>query len=384
MELAQDLRTAAPTSAPDRPWYAIDHLEQIATPALAVYLDRVEHNLQQMIKIASGTSRLRPHVKTHKMAALVHGQLAAGITRFKCATIAEAEMCAQCGAADVLLAHQPVGPGPTRLARLAQLYPRTAFAAIVDDESVLRALSAACAAAGVSLDVYLDLDNGMHRTGIPPGPQALALYHLICHLPHLDPGGLHVYDGHIRDSDPLERTAHAEADFAPVLEFRAELEAAGLPVPRVVAGGTPTFPIHARHRDRECSPGTCIFWDMGYGTRFAELPFLHAALVLSRVISKPSDHRVCLDAGYKAVAADPPLPRLHLFGLEGAQVLVHNEEHLALECPQAAGLRVGDLLYGVPQHICPTCALHREVLVVEKGAVVDRWEVTARDRCLTV
>jgi D-serine deaminase-like pyridoxal phosphate-dependent protein len=383
MELAQDV-TPPQTQTGARPWYAIDGVEQIATPALAVYLDRVEHNLAQMIKLAGGTARLRPHVKTHKMAALVRRQLTAGITRFKCATIAEAEMCAQCGAADVLLAHQPVGPAPARLARLARLYPRTAFGTIADDESVLHALSAACAHAATSLDVYLDLDNGMHRTGIPPGPQAAALYRLICRLPHLEPGGLHVYDGHVRDSDPLQRASHAEADFAPVLEFRDALEAAGLPVPRLVAGGTPTFPVHARHRDRQCSPGTCLFWDMGYSTRFAELPFLHAALVLSRVISKPGETRICLDAGYKAVAADPPLPRLHVFGLPDAQVLVHNEEHLALESAAAGGLRVGDVVYGVPQHICPTCALHREALVVQNGVVVDRWEVTARDRCLTV
>lgn len=367
-----------------RPWYAIDGVEQIATPALAVYLDRVEHNLREMIKLAVGTSRLRPHVKTHKMAEMVRRQLAAGITRFKCATIAEAEMCAQCGAADVLVAQQPVGPGPARLARLAQLYPRTAFGTIVDDEAVLRALAAACSEAGTTLDVYLDIDNGMHRTGIPPGPHALALYRLIHQLPHLEPAGLHVYDGHVRESDPLERAAHGEADFAPVLDFRDALEAAGLCVPRVVAGGTPTFPVHARHRDRECSPGTCVFWDMGYGTRFADLPFVPAALVVSRVISKPGEHRVCLDAGYKAVAADPPVPRLYVFGLEQAQVLVHNEEHLALESPQADSLRVGDVVYGVPHHICPTCALHREALVVQNGAVVDRWNVTARDRSLTV
>lgn len=384
MELAQEVTAASSAQPVSHPWYAIGDVEQIATPALAIYLDRVEHNLSQMVKLAGGTSRLRPHVKTHKMAEIVRRQLAAGITRFKCATIAEAEMCAQCGAADVLLAHQPVGPGPKRLARLAQRYPRTAFGTIVDDADVLRALAAASGEAGVSLDVYLDIDNGLHRTGIPPGAEASELYRLVCHMPHLDPAGLHVYDGHVRECDPQQRAAHAEADFRPVLELRTALEEAGLPVPRLVAGGTPTFPVHARHRDRECSPGTCVFWDMGYGTRFTDLPFLHAALVISRVISKPGPTRVCLDAGYKAVAADPPLPRLHVFGLQDAQVLVHNEEHLALESPRAVDLRVGDVLYGVPQHICPTCALHREALVVQNGVVVDCWQVTARDRCLTV
>lgn len=364
-------------------WYAIQNIAEFSTPALAVFPDRVRENLARINNIAGGPSRVRMHVKTHKMAEVVRMQLAAGITKFKCATVAESEMVARAGAPDVFLSYQPVGPHALRIARLSAAMPQTRFSVMVDDESCLRALGEAVRIAGTKLGVFLDLDNGLHRTGIAPGEAAARLYGLIPTLPGLEPAGLHVYDGHVRDPLLADRIAHAERDFAPVEQLRQQLVRAGLHVPRVVAGGTPTFPVHARHADRECSPGTCIFWDVGYGSKFADLDFLHAAVVVTRVVSKPCDNIVCLDLGYKAIASDSPQPRVSLFDVPDAQPLVHNEEHLAIETAEAARLKVGDVLYGVPIHICPTCALHRDVLVVSDGLVRERWNVVARDRTLT-
>src|SRR6185369_9399818 len=108
---------------PDR-WHIIEDVERLPTPALVVYPDRVDENLRRMIAIAGGVNRLRPHVKTHKMPAMVRRQLALGITRFKCATIAEAEMLASCGAPDIMLAYQPVGPNAMRLAQLAAAHSK--------------------------------------------------------------------------------------------------------------------------------------------------------------------------------------------------------------------------------------------------------------------
>lgn len=365
------------------PWYLIDDANQLPTPALIVYRDRAEENLRRMIAVAGGTERLRPHVKTHKMTQIIEMQLAAGIDKFKCATIAEAEMLARAGAPDVLLAYPIVGPNVGRLVKLAATFPQTRYSALTDDAEALRAISREFAAHGQTIEVLLDIDNGMHRSGVAP-LAAASLYRLLAELPGVKPGGLHVYDGHVRQLDLAERTVAAERDFAAVDELRRTLIEAGLPVPRVVAGGTPTFPIHARRSDLECSPGTCVFWDIGYATKFPDLDFLYAALVLTRVVSKPTADRLCLDLGYKAVSPDNPQPRVSLLDLPDAAQVVHSEEHLAIETSRASDFKVGDCLYGVPFHVCPTVAMHREAIVVENGRVIDRWPVAARDRRLTI
>src|SRR5204863_4495440 len=126
---------------------------------------------------------------------------------------------------------------------------------------------------------------------------------------------LHAYDGHIHDTNVAQRAAACDAAFAPVESLRQKLERAGLPVPRVVAGGTPTFPMHARRAHVECSPGTCVFWDAGYGKKLPDLEFLPSALVLTRVVSKPTPNCLCLDLGHKAIASEMPQPRLVFLNL---------------------------------------------------------------------
>jgi D-serine deaminase-like pyridoxal phosphate-dependent protein len=365
-------------------WYEVTNAAEIDSPAMLVYPERIRENVARMIRYAGGTARLRPHVKTHKIPEVIRLQMEAGITKFKCATLAEAEMVASCGAADVLLAYQLLGPKVPRLAALEKAFPHTNFSTIADDEQAIVDLSKGLSAASVEVEVLLDIDAGMRRTGIAPGPEAVRLYKLIADLPGITPGGLHVYDGQHRQRDLAERTVACEAAFEPILALRRELEEAGLPVPHVVAGGTPTFPVHARHDDRQCSPGTCVFWDASYAGKFPDLDFLHAAVMLTRVVSKPGDNRLCLDLGYKAIASDNPDPRVELLDLPDAKTIVHNEEHLAIESTAASRYRVGDVLYGIPFHVCPTTALHREVVVVENHQAVDRWAVVARDRRLTV
>jgi D-serine deaminase-like pyridoxal phosphate-dependent protein len=310
--------------------------------------------------------------------------MARGLTKFKCATIAEAEMVAGCGAPDVLLAYQPVGPKARRLWQLIKAFPATHFSAIADDAGVIRTLSQSASAAGVTLDLLLDIDCGQHRSGVAAGPRAIDLYRLIAQLPGLKPGGLHVYDGHIHDTDVAARTQACEAAFAPVQTLRRGLSEAGLPVPRIVAGGTPTFPIHARRSEVECSPGTCVLWDFGYATKLPDLDFLPAALLLTRVVSKPGANLLCLDLGHKAVASENPHPRVQLLNLPEAKAVGHSEEHLVVETPRAQEFAVGDCLYGNPWHICPTVALHGQAMVIRNGQVAERWRVAARERALTV
>jgi D-serine deaminase-like pyridoxal phosphate-dependent protein len=368
----------------EAPWYKIGNADEVPSPALLVYPDRIEENIKRMIGIAKGAQRLRPHMKTHKMPEVIRLQMAQGITQFKCATIAEAEMTASCGASEVLLAYQPVGPNVARFVQLIRNFPHTNFSTIADDAGAIRALSNAADTAAHTIELLLDIDCGQHRCGVAPGPKAVELYQLIDSLPGLKAGGLHVYDGHIHDSDLAIRTENCEAAFRPVFALRDELKRAGLPVPRLIAGGTPTFPIHAKRTDVECSPGTCVFWDFGYATKMADQDFLTAALVLTRVISKPGANRLCLDLGHKAIASENPHPRVRLLELPEAQFVTHSEEHLVVETARANEFVLGDCLYGIPWHICPTVALHSEAVVIKNGRAEERWKVTARARVLTI
>jgi D-serine deaminase-like pyridoxal phosphate-dependent protein len=365
-------------------WYRLSNEAEVASPALLLFSERIEENLRQMIALAGDPTRLRPHVKTHKLGPLIERQVALGITKFKAATIAEAEMTAGAGGRDVLLAIPPAGPNVARLCALARKFPGTRFSAVVDDVGATRALGAGAVEAGLTLDVFVDLDCGQHRTGIPAGDQAIELYRLAAATPGLRVAGLHAYDGHIHDPDPEVRRAQCEAAFAPVLALRRKLEELGLPVPTVVAGGSPTFPWHAKCADRECSPGTTVLWDFGYGEKFADQPFQPAAILLTRVVSKPGPHLLCLDLGHKAVAAENPHPRVKFLELPDAKAVSQSEEHLVIETDRAGEFAVGATLHGIPRHVCPTVALYSEATVVRGGAAVERWPILARARRITV
>jgi D-serine deaminase-like pyridoxal phosphate-dependent protein len=368
--------------------YAIADTSKIYSPALLFYKDLIRQNVARAVEMAGSPARLRPHAKTHKTPEVAKIQIDAGITKHKCATLAEAEMLARAGAADVLWAYQPVGPNRLRLAHLLRAYPACRFSVLVDHPTAAEALSATMAAEGHSVDVLLDVDVGQHRTGIAPGPDALALYDMIARLPGLRPGGLHVYDGHNQQEQFHDRQAAALRQAEPALELRKVLERKGLPVPRVVMGGTPTFPVYARLDlpGLECSPGTFVLHDHNYSARFADLSgFVPAALLLTRVVSRPTPTRVTLDLGSKAVASDPPAgKRCRLLDVPDAEAVVHSEEHLVVETPAAERFRPGDEVLAVPAHVCPTVALHRFAYVIEAGRLAGTWEVTARDRVLSV
>jgi D-serine deaminase-like pyridoxal phosphate-dependent protein len=368
------------------PHYAIADTSEVFSPALLFYKDLIRRNLARAVEIAGAPGRLRPHVKTHKTREIVRMELEAGVTKHKCATLAEAELLADCGAPDVLIAYPLVGPNCGRLARLAAAFPGCRFSALADHPRPLQALSQALAAHGQTVDVLVDLDVGQHRTGIAAGPAAAALYEQISRLPGVRPGGLHVYDGHNHQEALAERARAVQDALGPVLELRAALEAKGLPVPRLVAGGTPTFPIFARLDlpGLECAPGTCVLHDHGYGSHFPDMTgFTPAALLLTRVISKPLPNRLTLDLGYKAVASDPPAgQRCVLLNVPDYEPVLQNEEHLVIDTPAADRFQPGDVVFAVPTHICPTCALHRQAYVVEDGRVTGRWDIAARDRVL--
>jgi D-serine deaminase-like pyridoxal phosphate-dependent protein len=364
--------------------YALQNVEEIDSPALLVYEERIDENLRRMVKDAGGAERLCPHVKTHKLPQVVQKQVALGVHRFKAATIAEAEMSAAAGAPQVLLAHAPVGPRAERLVGLVRAFPKTSFAALVDDEGVARYLSGVVSRAGVSVDVLLDLDCGMHRSGIAPGTAAERLYALLDDLPGLRAVGLHAYDGHIHDTDLAVRRARCEEALTPVLALRDHLRQRGFAVSRLVAGGTPTFPLLAARGDVECSPGTSVLWDWGYATQLPDLDYVVAAAMLARVTSRPEPNRLCLDLGHKSIGSEMPQPRALLLGLEDAKLVGHSEEHLVVETPRAANYPVGTPIYALPWHVCPTVNLHSEVVVVRGGRAETRWPVAGRSRRISL
>jgi D-serine deaminase-like pyridoxal phosphate-dependent protein len=370
---------------PATAWFHIDNEAEIASPALLLYRERIEHNLKLMLEIVHGNpARLRPHVKTHKLLQVVQWQIELGITKFKCSTIAEAEMCAMAGAADVVLAMPCVGPGGHRLAELAKKYPQTQFAGIADDEETIRTLASAAQQHGVNLGVFLELDCGMGRTGIVPGEAAAFLVHVIKDTPRLLFRGLHAYDGHIHDAELSVRQEKCAVAYEPVLAFKKRLEGEGVIIKEFLAGGSPTFGIHAQHPDRICSPGTTVLWDFGYGDKHSDLPFLPAAVLLARVISKPGTNRLTLDLGHKSVAPEQPHPRVRFEELPEAVAIMQSEEHLVLETERAHEFLVGQALHGIPRHVCPTVSMHGEAVLVEGGRATQVWPVTARNRKITV
>lgn len=366
------------------PWYSVANAAEVPSPAVLIHPERVAENLRRMIALAGGPDRLRPHVKTHKLPGIIALKLAAGITRFKCATIAEAEMTAAAGGPDVLLAYPTVGPNTRRFTELIRRFPRTRFSTVVDNPGSLAELAQAAGGSRVTVEVLVDLNVGMDRTGIAPGPEAMELYRRVAGTTGLRPGGLHAYDGHLHQAVESERAAAVEAAFGPVWRLRDVLRAAGLPVPRIIASGTPTFALLAREPDVEVGAGTSVLWDAGQPRNCPEFRFLEAAVLLARVISRPTPTRLTLDLGHKAVASEMPHPRVRLMGLEDATVVMHSEEHLVVETPRAADHPVGTVVYGIPTHVCPTVALHSEVVVVRDGRAVENWPVVARARRITV
>ncbi|MDP4223640.1 MAG: D-TA family PLP-dependent enzyme [Bacteroidota bacterium] len=368
----------------EREWYKISNPGEVSSPALLVYPARIEENIRRMISIAGGPDRLRPHVKTHKMSEVVRLQMKLGISRFKCATIAEAEMVAECGAGDILLAYQPVGPNISRIFALKKKYHEARISCLADCEETVVQLSEAAKVEKTRINLYLDINNGMNRTGIKPGEKAAELARMIAGMPNIRLEGLHVYDGHIHEKDFHLRKELCNKAFQHVRSLTSVIRKFYSKPLNIVAGGTPTFPVHASYHEAETSPGTLLLWDYGYSSSYSDLDFLHAAVLLMRVVSKPSEGLICIDLGHKAVAAEMPHPRVKMLGMKDYDFVSQNEEHMVLRSPEADKLKVGDVLYGIPYHICPTVDRYNFVSAVNDGRVTGEWKVEARTRRITI
>lgn len=373
-------------------WFEITNIQALDSPSLLIYAERVRHNIARMIERSGGTERLIPHIKTNKMPAVVEMMLQAGISRFKCATIAEAEMLAMTGANYVVIAHQLVPPKTARLLALKQQYPDVFFASLLDNADTAQQHSDFFTANNTVSDVLLDVNNGMNRSGAPLGEATFVLYKHISGLPHVRLHGLHAYDGHIRSVNFDERKSSVESGFSEVEALCQKITAWQGTPPMVIAGGTPAFSVHSAHLERFRSPGTCVLWDWGYAVILPEQEYEYAALVLTRIISKPHEGLISVDMGHKAVAAENPIERrIRFLNLTHYELLSQSEEHSVLRISNAElweRLQVGDALYGVPYHVCPTVNLYDEAYWVEESpegiTVTGVKDVLARRRRITV
>ena len=311
-------------------------------------------------------------------------QMKYGIKKFKCATISEAEMVARCGAADILLAIQPVGPNIARFFQLKEEFKNCRISCIADSEEIVIQLYEQARKTDKETEVWLDINNGMNRTGIIPGEKAADLYKMIESFPSLKAAGLHVYDGHIHEHDYSLRKKICDESFAPVSTFAEKLIKAGNRPVKIIAGGTPTFPIHALRQGVECSPGTTLLWDQGYSSSYTDMDFLHAAVLVTRITSKPEKDLLCLDLGHKAVASEMPHPRMKITGLENYSVVSHSEEHMVIRTTEADKYEAGDLFYAIPWHICPTVDRYDTLFVVNDHKVTEEWHVEARRRKISI
>ena len=359
-------------------WYKPVNESSIATPCVLLYPDRIEENIHRMILIAGDAARLRPHVKTHKITEVTELQLKQGIQRFKCATLSEVAMVARAGGRDILLAYPLLGPGIGQWFQLMDLYPESRLSVSVDSAAAIKELEDYAKEKEKKVEVFVDVDNGMHRTGIDP-EGAFGLIEYMNNNRNFRFRGLHIYDGHIHETDPLERKDHCDRDFEAVITLLERLEQEGILVEEVACGGTPTFPIHAGHPSRTLCPGTPLLWDAGYGRNYPDLDFLPAAVVAGRIISKHKE-QFTLDLGYKAIASEMKHPRLVFLELDTEGVIKHSEEHLVVKCSHEEHSTIGQVVYALPFHICPTMALHEQVYVVRKQQVSETWEVVARKR----
>ena len=362
--------------------YRVRHADALNTPALLYYKDLIVQNTRAAIDLAGSADRLWPHIKTHKMRDMIQLQQSMGIRRFKCATIAELVMVANCQPEHILMAYPLVGPNIGRFLRAVRMFPKSRFYAAGDDPAQLERLSNASRDAGVTVPVLLDVNMGMNRTGVELD-DVERIYRQCAALPGIQMEGLHCYDGHCNDPDPAKRQEKALSSIQTVREIRARLLREGLPCKLLVMGGTPSFPIHAAYDDVFLSPGTIFVGDFRYGSDLTDLPMVPAAAVMTRVISHPAKGLFTLDVGSKGISTDMA-ERGRLLGIEGAESLLQSEEHWVFRLPEGKPLpAIGEIFFVIPMHVCTTTALYDSVSVVEGGEVAGCWDVSARGRAVT-
>ncbi len=361
-------------------------LRELTTPALVLDLKAFEHNVktyQQQIELHG--LHARPHAKSHKCPEIARRQMAAGAVGVCAASLHEAEALARGGVDNLLITSPVVGAG--KLDRLLQLLDSGAsVAAVVDDPERAAAMAAAAHRAGQVLDVLIDVDLGMGRTGVSSIEAALRLVDVVCAADGVSYRGIQAYSGsvqHIEDFGARDRAYSGQLRFLSGLI--AALDQRGLKPATVSGGGTGTLALDCREGIlTEHQGGSYIFMDVEYGAvtlgaseedaAFATSLFLH-----STVISKNVPGRVTIDAGLKSLATDGPLPRVCAGAPAGTTYAFFGDEHGRLTFPMATDrLPLGSIVVLVTPHCDPTVNLHDFLHVVRDDTIVDLWQIAGR------
>ncbi len=367
------------------PEYQIKGLENVLTPALAIYADLVDANINFTLELLGGDpNRWRPHVKTAKLGSMMHRLVAVGVTNFKCATTLELRTACAAGARDVLVAYPMTGANAGRVRQLAEGMQNTRVSALVESADQLQPWLRS------DIGMFIDIDPGMHRTGLPQErvEDIVALARAV-RSSGLSFRGLHYYDGHLHEPDLAARTKAAHAGYDRLLRIVQALDSASMHVEEVITAGTPAFPCtlsypgfqHASFVHR-ASPGTVVYGD---ATAREQLPrdyrYQPAVLVLSRVVSHPGGNVVTCDAGHKTLSVDCGVPNCEVLGRPDLVPMKPSEEHLPIAVPQGAAMPpLGSFLYLVPKHVCPTVNNFDDALIASNGKIQSVERVTARGR----
>lgn len=370
------------------PWderYGVCDMEDVLTPALLVYPEIIASNIARTLDLLGGDGdRWRVHIKTAKLSLTLRMLVERGIYNFKCATSLELRVACNSGARDVLFAYPAVAANARRVRELADAFPNVRISVLAENEEQVQQWR------GGRVGVFLDINSGMNRTGVEQKrtDKVLGLVRAVRDA-KLEFRGLHYYDGQYGGLEERARTIAAHAGYDCLLEIVNEIRRKGLRVPEVITSGTPTLPCslsYAGFRGGEfihrVSPGTIVYGD---ATSLAQLPGEYslrpAVLVLTRVVSQPHPGIITCDAGHKTLSADAGVPTCVVAGHPELTPISPSEEHLPITVAgEAAPPQVGDSLYLLPRHVCPTVNNFDYALLVQDGQILSVEEVTARGR----
>jgi D-serine deaminase-like pyridoxal phosphate-dependent protein len=365
--------------------YVIASAEHIQTPALAIYLDLVEHNISTTLRLLGGNpNRWRPHIKTAKIGSIIRRLVERGVRQFKCATTLELQTACDVGATDVLVAYPCVGARAARVREIALAYPKIEISALVENVEGINVW------VGSNVGLFIDVNAGMDRTGVREElvGEILRIADEIRNR-GLRFRGLHYYDGHHRVADLGQRTAEAHRGYDHLLGIVSSLADAGIEVDEIVTSGTPSFPAALEYEPfqrakfiHRVSPGTVIYNDV---TSLSQLPeeldYQPAVLVITTVVSKPVELIVTCDAGHKTVSADCGDPTCAVLGHPELTPIHPSEEHLPMQVATGARVpEIGEQLYLIPRHVCPTVNNFDHALLIKGREIVGLAKVSARGR----
>ncbi len=368
------------------PWndrYRVSESDEVITPALVVYPEVIASNIDCTLRLLGGNAdRWRAHIKTAKLNFTLRMLIERGLRNFKCSTTLELLEACRSGAADVLIAYPVMGANARRVREIADEFPHVTISVLAENEEQVRQWQ------GSSIGIFLDINPGMNRTGIEQnrGDQVVALAQET-EKAGLEFRGLHYYDGQYGGFDDSERNAATRTGYDRLLELVNQVKKNRIAVREIVTAGTPTFPCSLAYtgfRDADfihrVSPGTIVYCDAtGLAQLSTEYGYAPAVLVMSRVVSHPQEGIFTCDAGHKAVSADAGVPTCVVVGHSDLTPLSPSEEHLPMKSSgSAASLRVGDFVYLLPRHICPTVNNFDSALLVRDGQIQSVEKVSAR------